>query len=86
MYLISYFCKSTTIIVHHQISRQKLEEKANAKLSGGAIAGIVVGCVIFAASCVLLIVFLFKERKEERKKKDAESPETPEIPETPKDE
>lgn len=46
----------------------ELEEKANAKLSGGTIAGIVVGCVALVAIVALLLWFyIFKKEKDEPK-------------------
>jgi len=44
-----------------------LKAQANKKLSGGAIAGIVIGCVAFVAIvCFLLWFFLFKKKKEDK--------------------
>ena len=59
----------------------ELEAQANKKLSGGAIAGIVIGCVAFVAIvCFLLWFFLFKKKKEDKDEPKVAVPETNDEP------
>ena len=56
-----------SVLTTAEATYAELEAKSNKKLSGGAIAGIVIGCVAFVA-CVgfLLWFFLFKKKKEDK--------------------
>lgn len=45
----------------------ELQEKADNKLSGGAIAGIVIGCVAFVAIIAFLLWFFLVKKKNEEK-------------------
>lgn len=70
-----------SVLTTAEATYAKLEVKANKKLSGGAIAGIVIGCVAFVA-CVgfLLWFFLFKKKKEDKDEPKVAVPETNDEP------
>jgi len=56
-----------SVLTTAEATYAELEAKSNKKLSGGAIAGIVIGCVAFVAIvCFLLWFFLFKKKKEDK--------------------
>ncbi len=70
-----------SVLTTAEATYAELEVKANKKLSGGAIAGIVIGCVAFVA-CVgfLLWFFLFKKKKEDKDEPKVAVPETNDEP------
>ena len=70
-----------SVLTTAEATYAELEAKSNKKLSGGAIAGIVIGCVAFVAIvCFLLWFFLFKKKKEDKDEPKVAVPETNDEP------